>query len=406
MKYWLLFTFLLLPFGLFAQPLLTFTEINYHSDTTRDSGNWIELHNFGTAAADISGWQLKDESSEPAFVIPTGTSVAANGYLVLVENLTKFKSQYPDVNNIVGPLGFDFRNSSETLSLLEPNGDLYMAVTYSDTTFFPQGADGLGRTLKLKNPNSNDNLSEGSSWKNGCMGGSPGEAFSPCYQPLVFNELNYKSALTLNTGDWVELRNNTITAINLSGWKLTDQNNTNEFVFPVGTLITAGGYLVVCEDAIAFGNFNPSVTNKVGNFSFGLSGDGEALRLYDAAGVLFLSMSYNDSSPWPLPPDGEGPTLQLSDPNADLNDPASWYSGCKKGTPGTFNSTGLPVAINGNGNSCTGNTKIYSVAPVAGSTYVWTVTGGTIVAGQGTATVQVQWNAGGTGEISVTQTAP
>lgn len=405
------YLYLLLAFffctNAFAQtPSLTFSEINYNSDSTRSSGDWIELHNFGSSIVDVSGWKLQDESGLPPFVLPTSTLINPNSYLVIYGDETKFTQQYPAVTNKVGTFSFLFNNDTETISLLNEANALQLSVTYSDTIFFPQCANGLGRTLELINPNTNANLNEGSSWQDGCMGGSPGQAYTPCQQPIVFNEINYKSPVLQEAGDWIELKNNTATNYNLSGWKLTDANNTNEFVFAAGTNLPANGYLVVCASLTAFNVQNPGVSNKIGNFLFGLSGDGDVLRLYDNTGRLYLSMVYNDAAPWPLPPDGEGPTLQLNDPNGNLNNPANWYAGCNKGTPGLPNSPGLSIQLVGSNLVCNINpTKTYSVTAIAGSTYQWAVTGGTILSGQGSNQVTVQWNTG-TGTISVTQTTP
>ena len=48
----------------------------------------------------------------------------------------------------------------------------------------------------------------------------------------------------------------------------------------------------------------------------------------------------------------------------------------------------------------------YGVSPISGATYVWTVTGGTIVSGQGTANITVQWSNGVAGTVSIVQTNP
>jgi len=53
---------------------------------------------------------------------------------------------------------------------------------------------------------------------------------------------------------------------------------------------------------------------------------------------------------------------------------------------------------------CAGSTHSYSTPNNAGSSYVWTVTGGTITSGAGTSSVQVQWNTAGTGSIRVRET--
>jgi len=66
--------------------------------------------------------------------------------------------------------------------------------------------------------------------------------------------------------------------------------------------------------------------------------------------------------------------------------------------------TFTPV-ISGNTMPCANNTSTYSIPDIAGSTYIWTVTGGTIVSGQGQNQILVQWNNGAAaGTVSVEQT--
>jgi uncharacterized protein (DUF1501 family) len=66
----------------------------------------------------------------------------------------------------------------------------------------------------------------------------------------------------------------------------------------------------------------------------------------------------------------------------------------------------VPPIISGAANACINGTNTYSVTATAGSTYVWTVTGGTIVAGQGTHQITVQWNNNVQGTVNVEQTTP
>lgn len=51
-----------------------------------------------------------------------------------------------------------------------------------------------------------------------------------------------------------------------------------------------------------------------------------------------------------------------------------------------------------------GLTSTYLTTNVAGHTYTWVVTGGTIVTGQGTSTITVNWTAPGAGSVNVTET--
>ena len=66
----------------------------------------------------------------------------------------------------------------------------------------------------------------------------------------------------------------------------------------------------------------------------------------------------------------------------------------------------LPTpSITGSTAVCTTNQGyVYSVPSVAGNTYAWTVTGGTITAGAGTNSITVTWGAAGAGTVAVTQT--
>ena len=54
--------------------------------------------------------------------------------------------------------------------------------------------------------------------------------------------------------------------------------------------------------------------------------------------------------------------------------------------------------------SATGVTSTYSTPNVAGHTYTWAVTGGTIASGQGTNQINVTWTTPGAGSVSVTET--
>jgi large repetitive protein len=83
-------------------------------------------------------------------------------------------------------------------------------------------------------------------------------------------------------------------------------------------------------------------------------------------------------------------------------------SGCSTIQPVVVTVNPLPTpAITGPDPVCVtvnGNNSTYTTANVAGHTYNWTVTGGTIVTGQGTNTITVNWTTAGPGSVSVTET--
>jgi len=54
-------------------------EVESNGDTT----DWIELKNNGSAAVDLAGYVLKDNSDKDAYTFPTGSTIAGGGYLVV-----------------------------------------------------------------------------------------------------------------------------------------------------------------------------------------------------------------------------------------------------------------------------------------------------------------------------------
>ena len=158
------------------------------------------------------------------------------------------------------------------------------------------------------------------------------------FNSVVINEINYKSADDFDTKDWIELYNTTAAAINLSGWKLLDGEADEAFTMPVGTTIEAYGYLVVCANQNKLLAFNPTVTNYVGDFTFGL-GKEDKVQLFDSEGTLIDEVEYVKS--WG-DANGTGKTIALTDPFADNANYKLWNDNDLHGTPGAQNGTFNP----------------------------------------------------------------
>ena len=55
--------------------------------------------------------------------------------------------------------------------------------------------------------------------------------------------------------DWVEIANTSDTDFDLSGYQLSDVAEKGKYTFPTGSVVPAGGYLVVWCDSTAEGNY-------------------------------------------------------------------------------------------------------------------------------------------------------
>ena len=110
---------------------------------------------------------------------------------------------------------------------------------------------------------------------------------------LVINEINYHSSDDFNTGDWVELYNNTDELLDISNWIFKDENDSHIFTFSENTILSSGEYIVLCSDTSFFTSFFHNVNNFIGNLGFGFSGNGEQLRFFNSEYELVDSINDN-----------------------------------------------------------------------------------------------------------------
>ncbi|CAN5142887.1 hypothetical protein BH23VER1_BH23VER1_29450 [soil metagenome] len=106
--------------------------------------------------------------------------------------------------------------------------------------------------------------------------------------------------------------------VDLSGWAVSDGI---DYAIPDGTVISAGGYLVI----------SPPWRGALAN-------GGERLRLHNNSGRIMDEVEYGDRGAWPDGPDGSGATLAKIDPGTASAPPENWQTSREVGgTPGLPN---------------------------------------------------------------------
>ena len=311
---------------------IVISEINYNPDASFNGGDWIELHNSADVAVNVSSYQLKEKYFYSDFTIPENSVIPANGYLVLAEDKNMFNQKYPTITNVVGDFHFSLKNDSDLIVLTDMIGDTIIQLNYADNRPWPFTADGYGRTMELAGALLNPALP--GSWFEGCIGGSPGEAYTLCMENPLVDEINYNSAAFADAGDWFELYNYGTDAVDISGWFIKDKTG-HIFTIPNGTSVGAESYLAFYSDAAKFATAFPDVTNKLGPLGFSFDGNGDVIVIYKADGVIYQSVGFDDASPYPLAPDGGGMALQIVDVMQNINFASNWKESCPEGTPGT-----------------------------------------------------------------------
>lgn len=174
--------------------------------------------------------------------------------------------------------------------------------------------------------------------------------------PVVINEIHYNPSADIQGDDdlfeFVELVNAGETAVDISGFKVTDGIH---ITFPQGSHMQADECIVVAKTAALYKDRGYQVYQAD---SGRLENAGEVLRLTDQGGTEVDIVNYDDHFPWPEEPDGEGPSLELIDPLLDNSIASSWKaSNIKGGTPGKY-------LISGTG-------KWYKTSPVNDFISVW-----------------------------------
>lgn len=156
-----------------SQQDVIINEIMYNADESQESDDWIELYNTGDSSINLAGWALKDEDDSHEFVIPEGTVINANGYLVLAKDQSLFAEIYPEIVNVIGEIGFGFSGNSDQVRLFDPAGTLIDSVLYDDESPWPIEADGTGYSLELIDADSDNAIAE--NWRASTFQlGSPG----------------------------------------------------------------------------------------------------------------------------------------------------------------------------------------------------------------------------------------
>lgn len=120
------------------------TEIMYDLKEGSDSGReWIEIHNAGSGAIDLSKWKLV-ESGKNHKISKVRGSFDGGTYAIIADNPTKFAGDHPEYTGVLFDSAFSLSNDGETLSLVAPGEAQIDEVKYAED----DGGKGTGDSLQ------------------------------------------------------------------------------------------------------------------------------------------------------------------------------------------------------------------------------------------------------------------
>lgn len=345
---------------------------SYDNSGTGDSDDeFIELYNNTNKTINISGWQFacttNGTSNNAAIVIPAGTTIGPNSYLVIA---TKATGAFGDVAQIINSK-LKITNSSRECRL----GDSSDSTTVYGLAGFGQTIDTIGdnvngfdsaawgrglndstnkirrsmerislNTAGTANTNwitnlytSSENNQVNLNFKNATFA-SPGVAVTlpPSVNPgdVVINEImwmgSYDNSGTGDTYDeFIELRNKTANSISLANWKITG-SGISTITIPSGYSIPANGYFVIARNnAKAF----PSADYYTGT-ALNISNTAFQLELRDSLNNL-IDTANNGGAPLAGLNDTTNKIRRSMERRANATDgtvSGSWYTAMTAGT--------------------------------------------------------------------------
>ena len=322
-------------------PGILVNEVLTHTDWPQVDA--IELFNPTSEAVEVGGWYLTDNSNTPTkYRLPNGTSVPANGYLVVEED----NDADPDNN---ASLPDQYFGSAFSLSSTGDEVYLYSAdgaglTGYRDGFGFKGAANGVsfGR-LSVSNGDIRYPASSIST-----LGSANAEPLRP---DIVISEVMYNPAST--TGEYVEIWN-----ISSESVLLYDSENPEntwrvdgmDYNFPTGQSLASGETALVVEgDPSVFrvANGIASSLKVFGPVGGAIDNGGERLELLrpdsptEKNGEIVVPMivvdavEFDDEDPWPVSADGQGPSLERVSAEVFGDEVASWIgSSASGGSPG------------------------------------------------------------------------
>lgn len=139
-----------------ARGPVVINELFFNPISGNSEEEWMELRNLTASPVSLAGWRISDGV---AFTFPVGTTIAANGYIVVAKNPALVLMNHPTLAPalVFGPFDGSLADAGEEIVLGQPvtiPGPLtYFAavdeVNYADKSRWSQWADGGGSSLEL-----------------------------------------------------------------------------------------------------------------------------------------------------------------------------------------------------------------------------------------------------------------
>jgi beta-lactamase superfamily II metal-dependent hydrolase len=329
-----------------------FSEVFYDTPGDENKEEWIELYNSTAADVDISGWAITDNNGTGyTYSFPAGASIKAGTYLTVGRDSAGFTALYGYEADFYGNLPY-LNNGGDTIILYDSANNQIDAVAWEGgaSAGIPEGWGstsnpwaGSGNTIVRTEPavDTDTYADWGYATDNGDPQTQDGGVVAV---KVVFSEIFYDTLGDETKEEWFEIYNDSAKLVDLSGWKVIDNNGTGwTYTFPAGSTIKAGTFMTIARDSAGFIALYSYEADLYGNLPY-LNNGGDTLILYDTENNEIDAVAWeggasggipegwgSTSNPWA----SAGNVIVRADVTVDTDTYADWTYATEGGNPQT-----------------------------------------------------------------------
>jgi len=309
------------------------TAITYPSGTDIAAYNGpragFTANGYVVALNDMSNYDLQDGSGDQstdatapdvpfdttAFVISTTDTNAPGVANVISTGQTTVEVTFTEAVT---------QSSAETLTnyvfnpALTVNTVVYDATTLTATVTHSGFTEGLLYNLTVNNLEDLSANTQTEAFLSGDL------FYNGLTSGLLITEIMYNAPSDdSNALEFLEIYNISAASIALGGITVNDEGNFM-FTFPEMALSAGDIVLLATDKATADAFYGVSFLDMPQAISNALGNGGEVLQIKNSNGEIISQVEYSDDAPWPTSADGDGPSLELLNPNGNLDEGTNW----------------------------------------------------------------------------------
>jgi lamin tail-like protein/CotH protein/Big-like domain-containing protein len=265
-------------------PLLWINEVQAVNpsgarDNVGEAEPWIELYNSGTTAINLEGYYLSDNFNLLSkWAFPAGSSINPGEYKLIWADNELGESTLAHIHTSIAlsaptgavALARSLGNEMQIVDYVKYGGQ-QAGRSYGD---FPDGQPFQDQVFFQPTPGASN---------------TAGGTFVFINEWMASNTRTIRDPADLQFQDWIELYNGGSEPADISGFTMSDSLLTpQEYEFPEGTMIPAGGFLLIWADSEG-NQENPGQLHA----SFRLDNGGDEINLFSPAGALLDRVDFN-----------------------------------------------------------------------------------------------------------------